>query len=159
PHSFSISQSPWMSLDPDEPSNIEEQSLVNRANIARRKGCDSVLRDTTIYSDGAVLACCGIGAKRIAELNLGRFPENTPSSLDRKSRDDFLKRWLRVDGPEKILAWTAIFDPSIKWENMYAHRCQACIRLYTDKSVREVILKNAERMVPDVIAREWLLFE
>ena len=52
----------------------------------------------------------------------------------------------------------ATFHPSIKWENMYAHRCQACIRLYADKSVREVILKNAERMVPDVVAREWLLF-
>src|ERR1043166_5309197 len=118
-HAFSISQSPWMSLDPVESSNIEGQALVNRSNIAKRKGCDSVLRDTTVYSDGKVLACCGIGAKSIAELNLGRFPESSLSSLDRKSRDDFLKRWLRVDGPEKILAWAATFDPSIKWENMY----------------------------------------
>jgi hypothetical protein len=159
PGAFTVSESPWMSLDPSQPSEAGAKTLINHSNVAIHKGCESVLRDTTVYSDGTVLACCGIGAKEIPELRLGTFPDSSLSSLDQKSRADFLKRWLRVDGPEKILAWAARLDPSIKWENMYSHRCQACLRLYQDESVRQVIRSNAERMVPHVIAREWLLFE
>ncbi|MBB4910085.1 hypothetical protein [Actinophytocola algeriensis] len=49
-------------------------------------------------------------------------------------------------------------DPSIEWENMYAHRCQACKRLYSDEAVRAVIAAHHQKKIADVLFKEWLLF-
>jgi hypothetical protein len=41
---------------------------------------------------------------------------------------------------------------------MYAHRCQACIRLYTDPAVRRVVRDHYEEKIADVMCAEWLLY-
>ena len=40
---------------------------------------------------------------------------------------------------------------------MYAHRCQACLRLYQDPVVRTVVSHSYEEKVADVMFGEWLL--
>jgi len=60
-------------------------------------------------------------------------------------------------GPEKILAWAATKDPSIQWENKYAHICHACRELYHDTRVRTVIRKHYEEKLMDVYFKYWLL--
>lgn len=80
------------------------------------------------------------------------------ADADKSAADDFLKRWITVQGPERILAWASKYNPEIKWKNMYAHRCQACVRLYTDSMVNKVILEHYKEKIPDVIFGEWLLY-
>jgi hypothetical protein len=89
---------------------------------------------------------------------VGRVGVTTIGEADRAAEDDLLKRWIRVEGPERILAWASDHDASIEWENMYAHRCQACMRLYKDPAVRAVIATHYKEKVADVVAGEWLLY-
>ena len=78
----------------------------------------------------------------VPELQLGNIAETPVSEAWRRAEADLLKRWIRTEGPERILAAAAAHDPSIEWENMYAHRCQACIRMYTDSKVQTVLREH-----------------
>jgi hypothetical protein len=97
--------------------------------------------------------------RSIPELQVGRIGEITIAEADRLGEDDFLKRWIQVEGPERILAWAATKDPEIQWEGMYAHRCQSCMRLYKDPKVRQVIADHHQEKMADVILGEFLLYE
>ena len=152
-----IIESPWMPLTPNNIEKYTEGRALNNANLPMHTGCNSCLTTTTLQADGRIGACCGLGMRNIPELQLGRIDEISIEEADKRGENDFLKRWIRVEGPERILAWAAAHDQSIEWENMYAHRCQTCIRLYKDKKVRDVIRDHYEEKIPDVLFREWLL--
>ena len=153
-----IHESPWMPLSPMRTYSYPEGLAANRNNLAVRTGCDSVLGTTTIQADGRIGACCGLGMRLIPELQIGTIEETSLEDADKRAADDFLKRWIRVEGPERILAWAAEIDQNIEWEDMYAHRCQACLRLYKDPKVRHVILQHHHEKLADVLFGEWLLF-
>jgi pyruvate-formate lyase-activating enzyme len=157
--SIKVHESPWMPLSPHAVHDYAEGITVNATNVSMRAGCDSVLHTTTVEADGRLGACCGLGMRLIPELQIGNVRDTPLSEADRRAREDFLKRWIRVEGPERILAWAATHDPSIQWEDMYAHRCQACIRLYTDPAVRRVIREHHEEKMVDVMCSELLLYQ
>lgn len=124
---------PWMPLHLNGIEEYPEGMTVNSSNVASRPGCDEVLRLYTVQANGRIGCCCGIGLRLIPALNVGVADGN--DSLRRavaEAENDLLKRWIHFKGPEKILAWAATKDPSIQWENMYAHQCQACLRIYKD---------------------------
>lgn len=154
----SVHESPWMPLDPLRTDRYASGHTANRHNVSLRSGCDSVLSTTTLQADGTIGACCGIGMRLIPELQVGHIDQMTLSEADEGARRDFLKRWIRVEGPERILAWAATKDASIQWEDYYAHRCQACIRLYTDDRIRQVIREHHKEKVPDVVLGEWMVW-
>lgn len=153
-----VLESPWMPLEPMKTSTYREGATVNRQNIATRTGCNSILSTTAVQADGRIGACCGLGMRTVPELQIGRVGQTSIAEADQAGGDDLLKRWIRVEGPERILAWAAGHDSSIEWENMYAHRCQACLRLYKDPAVRDVIAKHHKEKIADVVAGEWLLY-
>jgi hypothetical protein len=131
---------------------------TDRSNLAMHSGCTSYLGTTTIQANGQIGACCGLGMRQIPELQLGNVANTSIAEADSQAESDFLKRWIRVEGPEKILAWAADIDPQIEWEGMYAHRCQSCIRLYKDEKVRRVIREHHQEKLADVIFQEWLIY-
>jgi hypothetical protein len=93
----------------------------------------------------------------IPELNVANV--NEPNFLRRaieQSEEDFLKLWIHYLGPESILAWAAGHNPAIKWEGLYAHRCQSCQRLYQDDAVRDVVREHWEEMVGQILQASWL---
>jgi hypothetical protein len=119
--------------------------------------CSNVLQTYTVQADGQVGACCGIGMRAIPELNVASVRE--PDFLRRAietAENDFLKVWVHYKGPDQILAWAASKDPSILWEGMYAHRCQACARLYRDPAVARVIRNHYQELIADVIQTAWM---
>jgi hypothetical protein len=156
--SIDIIESPWMPVSPSVVEKYSDHVAINRRNLPLRKGCDSVLTTTTIQADGRIMACCGIGARFIPELEIGRAGETKLAAAAQAAADDFLKQWIRIEGPEHILAWAATHDPEIQWEDKYAHRCQACLRLYKDPRVRRVIADNYLEKMADVLFAGWLLF-
>lgn len=155
-----ISESPWMPLDPFSVSDYEAGHTANTENVSQFAGCDSILQTYVIHPKGEVTSCCGIGARVIPELrsehDFDGSDEGALSALIAEAEEDFLKLWMRQEGPEKILAWAAEHNPNIKWENMYAHRCQACARIYADPEVRTVLLERYEEVLADVLAKSYL---
>ena len=41
---------------------------------------------------------------------------------------------------------------------MYGHKCQACIRLYKDEKVRNIIREHHKEKIADVFFAEWLIY-
>ncbi|HWM54330.1 MAG TPA: radical SAM protein [Solirubrobacterales bacterium] len=154
----SFHESPWMPLSPTRTYEYPNGQAANRQNLASRTGCDSILTTTTVQADGRIAACCGLGMRNIPELQLGMIGSTSITEADERAADDFLKRWIQIEGPEKILAWAAELDASIEWEDMYAHRCQACIRIYKDPKVRKVITEQHLNKLADVCFQEWMMF-
>jgi len=154
-----FSESPWMPLNPAKKENYPPGMAIDRNNLAKVRGCDSVIQTITVQADGRIGACCGLGMRLVPELQVGRIGEISLTEGFSEAEDDLLKRWIRAEGPERILAWAAEKDPSIKWEGMYAHRCQACIRLYRDPAVRRIIADQYIEKIPDIVFREFLLYE
>jgi hypothetical protein len=153
-----VIESPWMPLHPDLVHSYPQGMTANKSNVASRIGCPSILSTTTLQANGTLAACCGLGIRTVPELQLGDFSQLSIADADKQASNDFLKRWIRVDGPEAILAWAANHDNEIEWEDMYAHQCQACLRLYKDERVRKVIASHFSEKVVDVLFREVLLY-
>ncbi len=154
-----VLESPWMPLDGQVRFRYPKGRPTEAQSLGARGGCESVLATTTLQADGSLGACCGIGMRLIPELQIGKIGETSLRDAVQGAEDDFLKRWLRVEGPDRILAWAAKQDPEkIEWEGAYAHRCQACIRLYQDPAVRRVIREKHQEKIADVLFAEWMLF-
>lgn len=154
--SLHILESPWMPLTPESDIEYGPGLTADRTNISARTGCDSVLNTTTVGSDGTISACCGIGVRLIPELHTGNIVTGNIAGAVEAGDKDFLKHWIAVEGPERILAWASEHDPSIQWEGKYAHRCHACLRMYKDPAVRAVIEEHYHEKVIDVLTSEWL---
>lgn len=153
-----FSESPWMPLQPNRKETYPVGMAVDASNLSRTRGCDSVLDTITVQADGNIGACCGLGMRLVPELNVGKIGEKPLTAAIEEAESDVIKRWIRAEGPERILAWAAEIDPSIRWEGLYAHRCQACLRMYKDETVRKVIAEHYLEKIPDVLFAEYLLY-
>lgn len=149
-----IVESPWMPLNPWLAENYPAGTAINKENLAAHTGCDTILQTYTVQADGRIGSCCGVGLRTIRELNVAvaEGSEFLKKAVE-EAESDFLKLWLRFTGPEKILAWAAEHNPEIKWENMYAHRCQACQRIYKDPQVIKVIREHYTEALSEITQR------
>ena len=152
-----ILESPWMPISAKVPGVYPAGTTANRENLHKFGGCNSCLNTTTVQADGRLAACCGLGIRGIPELQTGHIDSTAIAEADERGANDFLKRWIRVEGPIRILAWAASHDSSICWENIYAHRCQACLRLYKDPTVRAVVREHHAEKIAEILTKEWLL--
>jgi organic radical activating enzyme len=154
---LTVTESPWMPLDPFKVEQYQNCILANYDNLDSFTSCDTVLQSLTLLSDGNISTCCGFGTRLIPELIVSniRKPDFLTTAIE-NTENDFLKIWLHYEGPLKILAWAAKKNPKIKWENMYAHCCQACIRIYKDSTVMQTIKKNYQEKIGQVISSAWM---
>lgn len=151
-----IVESPWMPLNPFVYENYPSGDSINDINITLRSGCKTMLQSYVIQSDGRIGVCCGIGMSFIKEFFVGSvYRKNFLKDAIKIAESDFLKLWIRYKGPESIIAWAANKDSSINWQNLYAHNCQACLRIYNDRKIQNIILKYYEEIISDVIQSMW----
>jgi hypothetical protein len=153
---FNILESPWMPMSAEEIIEQNDQSRLNRYNLHSKKGCDSILSTIVATPDHKVGFCCGLSREKIPELNMHWEKGFLLEHLEEAGRD-FMKIWLFVEGPEKILAWAASKNPKIDWENRYAHHCHTCLALFDDPLVRATIAENYKERVDDVLMRYSLI--
>jgi organic radical activating enzyme len=152
-----IVESPWMPLEPDRIERYPAGRATDASNLGYRAGCNNVLQTYTLQADGRVGACCGIGMRLIDELSVvDAQGEGFLGRAIEEAEGDFLKLWVRTEGPERILAWAAEKDPSIEWQGQYAHHCQACARLYRDPKVAAVIHEHHGEMLTSVLESAWI---
>lgn len=152
-----VTESPWMPLDPREIESYPPGIAADRHTFKTHMPCHNVLQTYTVQADGQVGACCGIGMRKIPELNVAtvEMPNFLRHAIE-EAENDFLKIWIHYKGPDQILAWAAGKDPSIQWEGLYAHRCQACARVYNDEAVAKVIREHYEELITDVLQSAWM---
>ena len=149
---FPIIESPWMQFSPDSgPIRQESSVLLNSRNVHLREPCKSVLSTVVVTPSEELGMCCGLPREDIPDLHAGSLLRSPMADLIRGSAHDFLKIWLFVEGPEKILAWAASKDSSIDWENRYAHNCDACRAVYGDPKVMRVIERHYEEKYDGVL--------
>lgn len=149
---FGIVQSAWMPWELGRRSEQSAEYLLSRTTVSKRRGCRSILSSTVLTPSGRVGVCCGLTRERIPELNLPFAGQRLENLLQEAGRD-FIKIWLFVDGPERILAWAASKNKAIQWENRYSHHCHACLALFDDPEVRATILAHYRERMDDVLMR------
>lgn len=153
PKVLEIIESPWMPMDHEKTILQRRERMLNREKLSKCTGCRSIF--TTIVrspdSDGLGV-CCGLSRGRIGELNKPFVAQDLEETLT-AAGEDFLKIWLHVDGPERILAWAASRNPSIRWEDCYSHQCHACLAVFHDPEVRETVRTHYKERVEDVLVR------
>lgn len=154
---FKVIESPWMPVKWTKPAKTGKETLTNLSNLFSRGGCDSVLQTYVVQGDGKIAACCGLGMRGIKELHTGSTHQLQALNLAvNNAEQDWLKIGLKFIGPERILAWASTKNTSILWENMYSHRCHACIRIYKDEVVRQVIKEYFHEIIPDILASSYI---
>ena len=154
-----FNDSAWMPLSGKRLETYPSHRTYDKSNISAAGGCDSVIGTVTVQANGKLGACCGIGMRLIPELDQGLLGGTSLTSAFESAENDLLKRWIRAEGPEKILAWASSKDDRIQWEGRYAHRCQACLRMYKDEMVRDVIRDHICEKIGDIIFHEYLLYQ
>ena len=154
---LALADNPWMPLDPFEVVHYRSSVTANHDNLDSFIGCDPILQSLTILSDGNISTCCGFGTRLIPELVVSNInePDFLAAAIE-NTENDFMKLWLRYEGPMKILAWAARKNPAIRWEDMYAHHCQACLRIYKDATVKQTIKENYQEKIGQIISSAWM---
>lgn len=149
---FRLVESPWMPMDVEERIDQPDDRLLSRKTLHLRGGCDSVLKTLVVTPERRFGYCCGLTREQIPELNAVWTGDDMDELVEAGARD-FMKIWLFVDGPERILAWAATKDGRIDWEHRYGHRCHSCLALFADPLVRNAIRTHYRERVDDVLVR------
>lgn len=136
-----ISESPWMPMDLGARGDYPPNHYVTRENLGQRSGCESLFNTHTLQADGRIAICCGLGIRQISELQIESFERGATSfvEIERKAEAHLVRLLVKRFGPERLLAKLAQLDPTIQWEGMHAHQCQACSRVFQDPAVRRTI--------------------
>lgn len=107
------------------------------------RGCNSVMSTLTIRPDEKLIACCGLYLDYVSQMILGDLLKETLSEILRKEqqRDDFLKIWIAVEGPEAVLLYASKYNPRIRYaiKTKYVHPCQTCLLVYKRPDFRKAI--------------------
>lgn len=149
---LSFVESPWMPTNGLKTGSHPIGIAANAANLAARKGCDSVLQTYVLQGNGRFASCCGLGMRRVRELQHGWVSKDGKlSDAIQDAEDDLIKQALHIMGPEKLLARAAAHNPNIEWENLYAHRCHACLRIFQDEAVKASLKACIFTMLPDLV--------
>ena len=149
---FNLIESPWMPMDIDQQIEQHDDQVLSARTLHLRGGCDSVFKTLVVTPERRLGYCCGLTRERIPELN-AEWTGGDMEALVEAGAADFMKIWLFIDGPERILAWAASKDERIDWEHRYAHRCHSCLALFDDPLVRDAIRTHYRERVDDVLMR------
>ena len=152
-NNLKIIESPWMPMDYKEIIEQEDEIYLNSENVKFKSGCTSLFNNMIINPYGNIGICCGLSRELIPELNYARSEFVNLNSILENACNDFLKIWIYVDGPGKIIEWLASKNDKIQWQGKYAHKCHSCLAIFNDPTIRKTLLSHYEERVDDVLLR------
>lgn len=135
-----IQRNVWIKGDGE--STLTHCNEHSRFKEDRLSGCTTALNVLAVTPSQKLVACCGLHLERIPELHLGSIQDRTLKEVIDSADDDFLKIWIHVDGPERILNFVKSHDVSYFLPLSSTHPCETCLHLYKDPRVHEVIREN-----------------
>ena len=117
--------------------------------------CSNLFCSLTISPDNRLLACCGLPVLYIKHLDLGNLCKFSMQKLYNNQFNDFLKIWLFVDGPYKILLYV---ENKHGYElpecNVLSHTCFYCAVLFTNK----LYLSTAQKYYKEIFSSTMLRY-
>lgn len=119
---------------------------------ANPKPCETVLDSVVVTPDLKFKSCCGLTVNDIPEMNMGDVTGGNLAALHSEQFDDFLKIWLKVDGPEAIINHIKKNRPGIKTPK-FQHPCHACKFLYSSAEMKKYLRENFQEKISDVLFR------
>ncbi|WP_307753678.1 radical SAM/SPASM domain-containing protein [Xanthomonas albilineans] len=137
----------WMSFK----DTGEEREHVLHTD-RRATPCEQIHNNIAITPYGEVSACCGLTLEHIPEMKLGTIAEGVSDTYLRQ-RDDFLKYWLRMDGPAEIVRKVMGQERADELLSGSVHICHDCAVLHKNPEVRKRITATYEQFVPEVMSR------
>jgi hypothetical protein len=143
----------WIPFDEAAAISQEEEVYRRRDRADRFRGCDNVLENVVITPHERLASCCGLTFEHIPEMKLGDLRSARMRDLYDAQLRDFLKIWLRVDGPERIFRFAAEKDPAIVYPDAATHPCQTCAALFLNPAVRRALNDHYLEKIPDVMFR------
>jgi hypothetical protein len=147
----------WMPFQAGRAVSQPDEIYRRRDRVERYGGCDNVLENLVITPHEQAASCCGLTFEHIPEMKLGSARSRPLRELYDAQMSDFIKIWLRVDGPEKILHFAASKDPGVAFPDDAMHPCQVCARLFLDRRVKEALKRHYLEKVPDVMFRYTMM--
>lgn len=143
----------WMPFQKGSPITQADEVYRREERLQRYRGCDNVLENLVITPHEQAASCCGLTFEHIPEMKLGNARRRRLRDLYAAQMEDFIKIWLRVEGPEQILHFATLKDPGITFPGDAMHPCQVCARLFLDRRVRQALQRHYLERVAEVMFR------
>lgn len=115
------------------------------------QGCEGMFDTISLEARGDVVGCCGITSNDIEEFHLGKLSNQNLDEMHENHQNDFLKIWIFVDGPKKVMEQVAEWTK--EEVSFYAHKCLYCAALYNNPSFLKAIQENYLTVKEDVLSR------
>ncbi|HAZ08863.1 MAG TPA: radical SAM protein [Elusimicrobia bacterium] len=141
----------WIPFRSD--SAVSQDPSLASGGDASAEGCDNVLENVVITPHQRVSSCCGLTFEHIPEMKLGPAGVVSLKDIYYSQFDDFIKLWLRVEGPERILQFAASKNPRVVYPQDLSHPCQSCAELFRNQEVRKTLRDCYPEKIHDVIFR------
>lgn len=136
------------------PFKTISNDLKNDENLKityNHQPCDNLFNTISIDPNHRMLACCGLTAKFVNFLDIGDVDKVPIKDLYENQFKDFIKIWLYVDGPYKILEFILQY---IKFDiAMYnkLHDCQICAAILKNKQFLNVLQLNYKKVYANIM--------
>ena len=145
---FRLQRNSWMPFHHD---SVRRSMAIDQVQL--RSGCRQLFRNLTITPDREMSACCGLTMEHIPEMKLGLIDHDQPWSRQYFSQlNDFLKIWINVDGPYRIIE-RLLGERDVKDLGSIVHICEACAILHQDAHLRKALAARYHEFVPEVMGR------
>lgn len=122
------------------------------AERTKPKPCETVLNTLVVAPGSRLKSCCGLPVNSMTEMDMGVVSPKTLRAKYLEQFDDFLKIWLKVDGPERVVDYLKEKQRGIRLPE-FTHPCQACKFLYSSPEMRELARKHFKEKIGDVLFR------
>ena len=153
-HLLEIFQNIWMPFHKDRVLDHQEELYRTPETLEKNSaGCDNVLHNLVVTPDESLASCCGLTMEHIPEMKLGKLTEHSMKTLIDQGLNDFLKRWLWLDGPDAILFFAHQKDNRVPFPKQNVHPCEACAQFYLDPLARRVVREHWHEIRDDVLLR------
>lgn len=151
PDLFRLQCNSWM---PFHEVSVRRGDLKDLSEL--RSGCKQLFRNVTVTPKGELSACCGLTMEHIPEMKLGKVSSGSAlAGTYYRQLEDFLKIWIHVDGPYKII--TRLFGEGAAEDlKDVVHICQACAILHKHPGIRQRLEQRYREFVPEIMSRFYL---
>ncbi len=119
-----------------------------------KERCKNLFTSITISPTNRLLACCGLPVLYIKHLDLGNLERHPITTLFNKQFDDFIKIWLFVDGPYKILSFVGEkLNTTLPECEVLSHSCFYCAALFTNPIYLTTVQEHYHEIFASVMLR------
>lgn len=125
----------WM---PFHTESAERCNFVNREEMLCQ-GCEQVFENVVVTPNGEISGCCGLTFEHIPEMKVGSSSHSGLRDEYIAQAQDFLKIWLKVDGPFRIIKILSAGEAPDRLSQI-VHPCQACALLHQDMGLRQKVV-------------------